>query len=192
MAHSRTDLSNLTPLSHRFWSFLVWRYPLWRNLEIQNFFALGPLGGVLWAFQILAFLAHLQFLNDHILASTNDRRLVLVSNIKFWNELSEKIYEIFFWAQKSHFFAKRGPFWVPVTPSARKFEILTLPYHFHIKFMLESTKKNMVSNLYEGAIDFQSFYCNMQMRFLAKTAKKQLWKSIASPIGKMLFFFCRF
>ena len=44
-AHSRTDWSNLTPLSHRFWSFLVWRYPLWRNLEIQNFFALGPLGG---------------------------------------------------------------------------------------------------------------------------------------------------
>ena len=137
VAHSRTDVSNLTPLSHRFWSFLVWRYPLWRNLEIQNFFALGPLGGVLWAFQILAFLAHLQFLNDHILASTNDRRLVLVSNIKFWNELSEKIYENFFWAQKSHFLAKRGPFWVPVTPSTRKFEILTLPYHFHIKFMLE-------------------------------------------------------
>merc|ERR1712015_303776 len=133
-----------------------------------------PRGGVLWTFQILAFLAHLQFLNDHILASTNDRRLVLVSNIKFWNELSEKIYEIFFGAQKSHFFAKMGPFWVPVTPSKRKFDILTLPYHFHIKFMLESTKKNMVSNLYEGAIDFQSFYCNMQMRFLAKTAKKQL------------------
>ena len=94
-------------------------------MEIQNFFALGPLGGVLWAFQILAFLAHLQFLNDHILASTNDRRLVLVSNIKFWNELSEKIYEIFFLAQKSHFLAKRGPFWVPVTPSTMKFEILT-------------------------------------------------------------------
>ena len=152
----------------------MWRYPLWRNLETQNLFALGPLGGVLWAFQILPFLAYLQFLNNHILASTNDRRLVLVSNIKFWNELSEKIYEIFFWAQKSHFLAKRGPFWVPVTPSTRKFEILTLPYHFHIKFMLESTKKNMGSDLYEGAIDFQSFYCNMQMRFLAKMAKKQL------------------
>ena len=36
-----------------------------------------------------------------------------------------------------------GPFWVPVTPSTRKFEILTLPYHFHIKFMLESTKKGI-------------------------------------------------
>ena len=107
-----------------------------------------------------------QFLNDHILASTNDRRLVLVSNIKFWNEISEKIYEIFFWAQKSHFLAKRGPFWVPVTPSTMKFEILTLPYHFHIKFMLESTKKTLGIDLYEGAIDFQSFY---YWSFLAKT-----------------------
>ena len=49
-----------------------------------------------------------------------------------------------FLAQKSHFLAKRGPFWVPVTPSTMKFEILTLPYYFHIKFMLESTKKNML------------------------------------------------
>ena len=110
-------------------------------MEIQNFLALGALGAVLWAFEILAFFGYRQLFNDHNLGSTNDRRLVLVSNIKFWNELSEKIYEIFFWAQKSHFLAKRGPFWVPVTPSTRKFEILTLPYHFHIKFMLESTKK---------------------------------------------------
>ena len=112
----------------------------------------------------LAFLAYLQFLNDHILASTPDRRLVLVSNIKFWNELSEKIYEIFFWPKKSHILAKMGPFWVPVTPSTRKFEILTLPYHFHIKFMLESTKRILGYDLYEGAIDFQSFY----FLFLAK------------------------
>ena len=76
-------------------------------MEIQNFFALGPLGGVLWAFQILAFLAHLQFLNDHILASTNDRRLVLESNIKFWNELSEKICEILF-GPKIPFFGQKG------------------------------------------------------------------------------------
>ena len=94
-------------LSHRFWSFLVWRYPLWRNLETQNVFALGPLGGVLWAFQILPFLAYLQFLNNHILASTNDRRLVLESNIKFWNELSEKICEIFF-GPKIPFFGQKG------------------------------------------------------------------------------------
>ena len=71
------------------------------------------------------------------------------------------------WAQKSHFLAKRGLFWVPVTPSTMKFEILTLPYHFHIKFTLESTKIDP----YEGAIDFQSFYCNMQMRFLPKSQK---------------------
>ena len=99
-------------------------------------------------------LPYLQLLNGHNLGSTNDRRLVLVSNIKFWNELSEKIYEIFFWAQKSHFFAKRGPFWVPVTPSTRKFEILTLPYHFHIKFMLESTRETLGIDLYEGALHF--------------------------------------
>ena len=62
---------------------------------------------MLWAFQILAFLAHLQFLNDHILASTNDRRLVLVSNIKFWNELSEKIHEIFL-GQKKKILGQKG------------------------------------------------------------------------------------
>ena len=100
-------------LSHRFWSFLVWRYPLWRNLETQNVFALGPLGGVLWAFQILPFLAYLQFLNNHILASTNDRRLVLESNIKFWNELSEKICEIFFWPKNPIFWPKGGHFGYP-------------------------------------------------------------------------------
>ena len=92
----------------------------------------------------------------------------------FWYQTSSfgmnflKKYVKFFLAQKSHFLAKRGPFWVPVTPSTRKFEILTLPYHFHIKFMLESTKKILAIDLYDGAIDFQSFYCNMQMRFLVK------------------------
>ena len=106
----------------------MWRYPLWRNLETQNVFALGPLGGVLWAFQILPFLAYLQFLNNHILASTNDRRLVLESNIKFWNELSEKICEIFF-----------GP---------------KTPCHIHIKFMLESTRETLGIDLYEGALHF--------------------------------------
>ena len=48
-----------------------------------------------------------QFLNNHILASTNDRRLVLESNIKFWNELSEKICEIFF-GPKIPFFGQKG------------------------------------------------------------------------------------
>ena len=43
--------------------------------------------------------------------------------------------------EQKHFLPIREPFWVPVTPSTMKFEILTLPYHFHIKFMLESTKK---------------------------------------------------
>ena len=73
------------------------------KLGNPKFFALGPLGGVLWVFQILAFLAYLQFLNGHILAATNDRRLVLVSNIKFWNELFEKMYEIFFGSKKTIF-----------------------------------------------------------------------------------------
>ena len=96
--------------------------------------------------------------------------------------------QCFFLAQKSHFLAKRGPFWVPVTPSTMKFEILTLPYHFHIKFMLESTKKILAIDLYDGAIDFQSFYCNMQMRFLAKTAKKQLQFSTPLELGYSIFF----
>ena len=81
LAHSRADVSNITPPTQRFWSFLVWRYPLGRNLEIQNFLALWPLGGLLWTFQIFAFWAYLQFLNGHNLASTHARRLVLVSNI---------------------------------------------------------------------------------------------------------------
>ena len=90
LAHSRADQSNLTPLSHRFWSFLAWRYPLGRNSEIQNFLALGPLGGVLWAFQNFAIFGYHQPLNGHNFWSTNDRKLVLVSNIMFWDELSEK------------------------------------------------------------------------------------------------------
>ena len=72
------------------------KVPPMEKLGNPKFFCSRIPSGVLWAFQILAFLAHLQFLNDHILASTNDRRLVLVSNIKFWNELSEKIHELFF------------------------------------------------------------------------------------------------
>ena len=83
----------------------------------------------------------------------------------FWYQTSsfgmnflKKYMKFFFGPKKAIFFAKRGPFWVPVTPSTRKFEILTLPYHFHIKFMLESTKKNMAFDLYEGAIDVQSCF----------------------------------
>ena len=78
------------------------------KLGNPNFFALGPLGGVLGVFQILAFLAYLQFLNGHILAATNDRRLV--SNIKFCNELFEKMYEIFFGPKKNIFWPKGGHF----------------------------------------------------------------------------------
>ena len=105
LAHSRADQSKLTPLSHRFWSFLAWRYPLGRNLEIQNFLALGPLGGVLWAFQNLAIFGYQYFLNGHNFGSTKDRKLVLVSNIRFWDKLSEKSFQKFFWAQKKHFLA---------------------------------------------------------------------------------------
>ena len=81
-------------------SFLAWRYPLGKNLEKQ----------------ILAFFGYPQLLNSHNLESTNHRRLVLVSNLMFWDELSEKKFENFFWAPKDHFLAKRGPFWVPITP----------------------------------------------------------------------------
>ena len=72
-------------------------------MEIQNFLALGALGAVLWAFEILAFFGYRQLLNGHNLGSTNDRRLVLVSNIMFWDELSEKNFENFFWAKKKNF-----------------------------------------------------------------------------------------
>ena len=50
-------------------------------------------------------LPYLQLLNGHNLGSTNDRRLVLVSNIMFWDELSEKNCENFFGAPKDHFLA---------------------------------------------------------------------------------------
>ena len=66
-------------------------------MEIQIFLALGALGAVLWGFEILAFFGYRQLLNGHNLGSTNDRRLVLVSNIMFWDELSEKNFENFFW-----------------------------------------------------------------------------------------------
>ena len=131
------------------------RYPLGRNLEIQNFFALGPLGGVLWAFQNLANFGYIQLLNGHNLGSTNDRRLVLVSNM-FWDKLSEKKNQNFFWAQKNHFLAQGGPFWVPVTPSTMNFGILTKNYHFYIKYMLESSKKTLGPCTNEGAIIFQN------------------------------------
>ena len=65
----------------------------------------GPFQDVLWAFEILAFFGYFQLLNSHNLGSTNDRRLVLVSNIMFWNELSENKNQNFFWAPKNHFLA---------------------------------------------------------------------------------------
>ena len=46
-------------------------------------------------------LPYLQLLKGHNLGSTNDRRLVLVSNM-FWDELSEKNFEKFF-SQKKYF-----------------------------------------------------------------------------------------
>ena len=75
-------------------------------MEIQIFLALGALGAVLWAFEILAFFGYRQLLNGHNLGSTNDRRLVLVSNIMFWDELSEKNFENFFWAQEKKFWPR--------------------------------------------------------------------------------------
>ena len=78
----------------------------------------------------------------------------------FWYQTSSfgmnflKKYVKLFLAQKSHFLAKRVPFWVPVTPSTMKFEILTPHVIFSIKFMLESTRETLGIDLYEGALHF--------------------------------------
>ena len=82
-------------------------------LEIQNFLALGPVGGVLWAFQNLAIFGYQYFLNGHNFGSTNDRKLVSVSNIRFWDELSEKNFQNFFWAKKKKFWPRGGHFGYP-------------------------------------------------------------------------------
>ena len=125
-------------------------------MEIQNFLALGALGAVLWAFEILAFFGYRQLLNGHNLGSTNDRRLVLVSNIMFWDELSEKNFENFFWAQKKIFWPRGGHFGYPRPPSTMKLEILIKNYQSHINFTLESAKKNLSIDLYQGYKNFQN------------------------------------
>ena len=125
-------------------------------MEIQNFLALGALGAVLWAFEILAFFGYRQLLNGHNLGSTNDRRLVLVSNIMFWDELSEKNFENFFWAKKKIFWPRGGHFGYPRPPSTMKLEILIKNYRFHINFTLESAKKNLGIDLYQGYKNFQN------------------------------------
>ena len=103
VAHSRADQSKLTPLSHRFWSFLAWRYPLGRNLEIQNFLALGPLGGVLWAFQNWWFLGT----NIFWMAITSDLQMI---ESWFWYQTSgfgtnflKKVFKNFFGPKKTIF-----------------------------------------------------------------------------------------
>ena len=115
------------------------------KLGNTNFFGSGcPRGRVKWAFEILGFFGY------HNLGSTNDRRLVLVSNIMFWDELSEKKFENFFWAPKDHFLAKRGPFWVPKPPSTKKFEISNFLHQFHSNSTSETEKKNLCIDLHEG------------------------------------------
>ena len=125
-------------------------------MEIQNFFALGALGGVLWAFEILAFFGYRQLFNGHNLGSTNDRRLVLVSNIMFWDELSEKNFENFFWANKKHFGLGVAILGTRDPPSTMKFEILIKNYQFYINFTLESAKKSLGVDLYQGYKNFQN------------------------------------
>ena len=57
----------------------------------------------------------------HNLGSTNVRKLVLVSNIMFWDEHSEKEFLDFFWTQKNQFWPKGGHFGYPNLPSTMKF-----------------------------------------------------------------------
>ena len=61
----------------------------------------------------------------------------------FWEELSEKNFENFFWAQKKKFGPRGGHFGYPRPPSTMKFEILIKNYRFHINFTLESAKKKI-------------------------------------------------
>ena len=68
----------------------------------------------------------------------------------FWCQTScfvmnflKKIFKIFFGAKKIFFWARGGHFGYPNHPSTMKFLILTKLCHFHIKYMLESTKKTL-------------------------------------------------
>ena len=130
--------------------------PPGEKLGKPKFFGSRTPRGVLWAFQNFAIFWYPKLLNGHNLGSTNDRKLVLVSNIMFWDELSEKNFENFFWAQKKKFWPRGGHFGYPWPPSTMKLEILIKNYQSHINFTLESAKKNMGIDLYQGYKNFQN------------------------------------
>ena len=82
--------------------------PPGEKLGNPKFFGPRTPRGVLWAFQNLAIFGYQYFLNGHNFGSTKDSKLVLVSNIRFWDKLSEKSLQKFFWAQKKPFFGPGG------------------------------------------------------------------------------------
>ena len=122
-----------------------------RNLETQNCFALGPLGGVLWAFQIFVFLAYLQFLNDHILAW-------------FWYQKSSlgmnflKNYMQFFFCPNNAFFGQKRAILGTRNPYYDEIWNFDPPISFSHQIYVRINKKTLAIDLYEGAIDFQSLY----------------------------------
>ena len=84
----------------------------------------------------------------------------------FWDELSEKNFENFFWAKKKFFWPRGGHFGYPRPPSTMKLEILIKNYQSHINFTLESAKKNMAIDLYQGDKNFQTCFLGHFLPFL--------------------------
>ena len=81
----------------------------------------------------------------------------------FWYQTScfgmnvlKKILKIFFGLKKKFFWPRGGHFGYPRPPSTMKLEILIKNYQSHINFTLESAKKNMAIDLYQGDKNFQN------------------------------------
>ena len=67
----------------------------------------------------------------------------------------KKNFENFFWAKKKFFWPRGGHFGYPRPPSTMKLEILIKNYQFHINLTLESAKKSLGIDLYQGYKNFQ-------------------------------------
>ena len=81
----------------------------------------------------------------------------------FWYQTScfgmnflKKILKIFFGPKKKNFGLGGGHFGYPQPPSTMKLEILIKNYQSHINFTLESAKKNLAIDLYQGYKNFQN------------------------------------